>query len=309
MTAASRVLVTGAGGFIGRHICELARGRGAAVYGFDLLDVPPTELEPGHYSKNSDHPEDLAHFVENVRPEICIHAAGRASVTDSIEDPAIDFRAGPVLTFELLEALRKKAPNCRFLLLSSAAVYGNPQALPVTETQTPSPISPYGFHKLQCELLCREFTRVYDLRTSIVRIFSAYGEGLRRQVLWDICRQLATNGAVMLRGTGHETRDFLHVADVADGVLLVAERARMAGEVYNLASGRQTSVREIALIAAAALERETTPNFDGVVPQGDPLNWQADITQIEALGFEPKIALETGVRAYAGWCRLQLTDA
>lgn len=304
----SRVLLTGACGFIGRHVCRQAQHRGFTVYGLDLFDAPAPEFKPDYYFKKGDH-QDLARFVENVRPEICIHAAGLASVADSIKEPSQDFSAGPVLTFELLDALRRRAPDCRLLFLSSAAVYGNPKSLPVKETQTPAPISPYGFHKLQCELLCREFTRVYDLRTSIVRIFSAYGEGLRRQVLWDICRQLTADGALALRGTGHETRDFLHVEDVAAGVLLVAESGQMAGDVYNLASGSETSVRDLALIAATALGRETTPHFDGVVPQGDPLKWRADITRIEALGFAPKIALETGIGAYAVWCRLQLVDA
>jgi UDP-glucose 4-epimerase len=307
--ASSRVLLTGACGFIGRHICRQARDRGYSVYGLDLVDVPAPELEPGHYFKNGDHPNDLARFVENARPEICIHAAGGASVADSVKDPRSDFRSGPVLTFELLDALRREAPGCRFLLLSSAAVYGNPESLPVTETQTPAPISPYGFHKLQCELLCREFNRVYDLRTSIVRIFSAYGEGLRRQVLWDICRQLATDGALTLRGTGQETRDFIHVTDVAAGVLLVAERGRTAGEVYNLASGRSICIQALAQMAAAALGPEVAPQFDGVVPAGDPRFWQADITRIKALGLAPAVGLEEGVADYAAWCQGQLCPA
>ena len=83
----------------------------------------------------------------------------------------------------------------------------------------------------------------------------------------------------------------------------------MMGDVYNLASGREISVRELALMAASAIGRQITPRFDGVAPQGDPLNWRADISRIAGLGFEPKIALEKGVGAYADWCRLQLMDA
>ena len=305
----TRLLLTGACGFIGRHICRMASKRGYEVYGLDLLEIPPPELEQHRYIKNSGDPEDLASIVELVRPEICIHAAGRASVADSIQNPAADFRAGPVLTFALLDAIRHVAPDCRLVFLSSAAVYGNPESLPVAEGHMPAPISPYGFHKLQCELLCREFTQAYDLRTSIVRIFSAYGEGLRRQVLWDICRQLVTSNSLNLRGTGQETRDFLHVTDIAAGVLMVAEREQMTGEAYNLASGRETSVRELAVLAAAALRPEATPCFNGVVPKGDPLRWRADIKRIEALGFEPGVRLEAGVGAYAGWCRRQLTGS
>ena len=204
----SRILLTGACGFIGRHICELAQDQGYTVYGSISSTDRTQGSSPDTISRMAVIQTIWRASYETVRPEICIHAAGRASVADSIKHPGKDFRAGPVLTFELLDVLRRQAPDCRFLLLSSAAVYGNSESLPVTETHTAAPISPYGFHKLQCELLCREFTRAYDVRTSVIRIFSAYGEGLRRQVLWDICRQLVTDGAVALRGTGLETRDY-----------------------------------------------------------------------------------------------------
>jgi len=304
--ASSRVLLTGACGFIGRHICRQARDRGYSVYGLDLVDVPAPELEPGHYFRNGDHPNDLARFVENVRPEICIHAAGAASVGESLRDPASDFASGPALTFALLDALRCAAPDCRTLFLSSAAVYGDPEHLPVSEDAPVAPISPYGFHKFQCELLCREFSQVYGMKIATVRIFSAYGEGLRRQVLWDICRKLLLEGQLGLRGTGMETRDFIHVRDVAEGLLLVVQRALMQGEVYNLASGRAISIQALAQMAAAALRPEVAPHFDGVVPAGDPRFWQADIARITALGLAPAVALEEGVPDYAAWCQGQL---
>src|SRR5438552_189686 len=79
-------------------------------------------------------------------------------------------------------------------------------------------LSPYGYHKRQAELICEEFSRVYALPTAVARIFSAYGPGLRRQVVWDICEKALATGKLELRGTGAESRDFIHAADIARGL-------------------------------------------------------------------------------------------
>ena len=118
-----RVLVTGACGFIGRHVCGLALARGFEVYGLDLADQPPPELEPGRYARG-EGVALLPGLLERFRPQVCIHAAGAASVGESLRDPASDFASGPALTFALLDAIRSAAPDCRTLFLSSAAVYG-----------------------------------------------------------------------------------------------------------------------------------------------------------------------------------------
>jgi UDP-glucose 4-epimerase len=112
----------------------------------------------------------LGELLAAERPQVCIHCAGRASVPQSMKDPAPDFRDNTALTFELLNLLRQYVPGCRFLLLSSAAVYGNPRSLPVGEGDEVRPVSPYGFHKRQCELLCQEFSSIYGVPTASVRI-------------------------------------------------------------------------------------------------------------------------------------------
>jgi UDP-glucose 4-epimerase len=301
----SRLLITGAAGFIGSQIVRLAVERGYEVHGLDLVGAPALALVGVHDHRMPRGREDFADLLTQVRPQICIHAAGAASVGASLDHPEEDFRSGPVLTFALLDAIRKAAPHCRLTFLSSAAVYGNPATLPVRETQSASPISPYGFHKLQCELICSEFSSIFGLQTAVIRIFSAFGNGLRRQILWDICRQLAAGKAPLLRGTGTETRDFIHVHDVAAGALLVAERGNAKGDIYNLAYGQETSIHRLASLATAAFGKNVVPCFDGTVPAGDPLCWCADIAKIRALGFAPAVTLEAGIASYVEWMRQQ----
>jgi len=206
-----------------------------------------------------------------------------------------------MVTFNLLNTLRLYAPACRFLYPSSAAVYGNPSRLPVDEKQVPAPISPYGFHKLMCEQLAVEFHQIYDLPTTIVRIFSAYGAGLRKQVLWDICRKASSQKILRLQGTGNESRDFIHGSDVAQGIYLLIEKSLCAGDIYNLASGTETSIRELQELIVGELDMKTKVEFDDLVTPGNPLNWRADISRLAGMGFKPKVDLKEGVSGFVRW--------
>ncbi|MDZ8093162.1 MAG: SDR family oxidoreductase [Nostoc sp. DedQUE04] len=301
------VLVTGVAGFIGRYVARYFSEQGWSVIG---VDNSPPENAPLHnltaYHRLKLPDPSLNNLLKEYSPNICIHCAGRASVGLSIIEPDVDFQSNTALTFEILNALRINAPRCRFIFLSSAAIYGNPESLPIGETQRCNPISPYGFHKLQSEQLCLEFSKVYDLPTASVRIFSAYGPGLRRQVLWDICRQAIYQPIVKLQGTGKESRDFIHVLDIAKALLVVATSAPMQGETYNFASGREVTISELAEMVFKSLDYKGSVEFDGMVPVGTPINWQADVTKLGSLGITDFLSLERGVRVYANWSYAEL---
>ena len=248
-------------------------------------------------------------MIKRVAPRACVHAAGRASVALSREDPATDFHDSVIVTFELLNALRLHAPACRTVLLSSAAVYGNPASLPICETETPAPLSPYGFHKLQCEGLAGEFRRVYGLAVGSARIFSAYGKGLRRQVVWDICARALAPGALRLRGTGAESRDFIHATDVAGALASILEKAPLQGECYNVASGQETTIATLARQLLRHLGQAGEAQFGEAENPDDPKNWRADITRLEKLGFRPRVSLDRGLAEVAEWAAAEAAPA
>jgi UDP-glucose 4-epimerase len=301
------VLITGVAGFLGRYAARHFAKQGWTVIGFD--EVPPENVRMADvkYVRSQLPGAALEEALRTLAPGACVHCAGRASVGLSMEQPSADFHGNTLLVCEILDALRRHAPRCRFLLLSSAAVYGNPTSLPVTEQHDVKPLSPYGYHKRQAELLCEEFSRIYGLPTACARIFSAYGPGLRRQVVWDICERVLTSGQLALRGTGAESRDFIHAADIAHGLYLLATEAPCVGEIYNLASGREVTVAELATTLLASLNSKVKPGFDGRATPGDPLHWKADISKIAALGFSPAIPLEEGLRTVATWCAAELS--
>jgi len=170
----------------------------------------------------------------------------------------------------------------------------------------PFPISPYGFHKLQGEQLCLEFSKVYGLATASARIFSAYGPGIRRQVMWDICQKAIFQDSITLQGTGQESRDFIHALEIAKALFIIANKAPMQGEVYNLGTGIEVTIAELAELLLAALDYQGSLKFDGESSVGNPLNWQAEITKIQTLGFQPEVPLKQGIHTFANWCRAEL---
>ena len=300
----AKLLITGVAGFIGRHIACLFSSQGYDILGIDTVspaEVSPAELHVNHYFQLELPDAKLSEILKHYELEACIHCAGRAAISESVSDPAPDFYSGVPTTFELLNALRLHNPRCSFIFLSSAAVYGNPGRLPISENASVNPISPYGFHKLQCELLCKEFSRVYGLRTASLRVFSAYGPGLRRQVIWDMFQKALANPVLRLQGTGAESRDFIHVSDIARAAKIVVEHGLLEGEVYNVATGREIKISELAEIVLASLDLRKRIEFDGVIPVGVPQNWRADISKLQDLGFLPAVVLEQGLKDLVAW--------
>jgi len=306
------VLVCGAAGFLGRALVARLASTETAVVGLDRAASENAPLvSMSRYIMADALQLDWRQTLDEIRPTQLVIALGRASVPLSFEDPDEDFRQGVLVSQRILEAARQVPDPPSILVLSSAAVYGNPGVLPVTEDAAIHPISPYGIHKQILELLCREYAEMHGLVISVARIFSAYGPGLRRQILWDLLYRLRGTGSVVLRGTGAESRDFLHARDIAKALVLLMEECKSISVgtllVRNVGSGRETSIRELGEMVLRVMEQPLDRlAFDGDVDRGAPSNWRAGIGPLEALGFAPSVNLEEGVAQYCSWASLEL---
>lgn len=294
----ARIIVTGASGFVGGQMASLLCGE-HTVLGLGRRHTP---LLPGPWRYETLEPGVPAflELLERFRPEYLLHCAGTGAVGRTMQFPAEDYASGPALTFALMDALRQKAPACVTIFTSSAAVHGNPVTQPIGLFSPIAPISPYGFHKAMCENILQEFKTVYGLDSIVLRIFSCYGPGLRKQIFWDICRK-AVQGRVELFGTGEETRDFIHVRDLARLAGLLVSQDRRSG-VYPVGAGRSVSIARLSGVLVAALGVPEVPVvFRGDEHSGYPKHWLCDLTACAAQGFTPEISLEDGAAEYAGW--------
>ncbi|MBR5376707.1 MAG: NAD-dependent epimerase/dehydratase family protein [Lachnospiraceae bacterium] len=297
------VLITGSEGFIGGRLVDHYLRNGDDVYGWGLEGFYRTG---GDYIKKSlMSPGDVREVLDRYRPDLLLHCAGSADVNLSVKKPMWDLENNYITTHNLLFALKSlEMTKCRFVLFSSAAVYGNPVSLPMDEEQPINPLSPYALHKRAAEETTVFMHRNYGLDTKILRIFSVYGAGLKKQIFWDMYRKYTETGRLELWGSGEESRDYIYVDDLVKAVSLVAERSGFDDLVFNVANGRETTIREAAHCFGEAfgIDPELI-SFLGVRREGDPINWRADITKLSKLGYTQSISFEEGVRKYVDWVK------
>ena len=295
-----RILVIGASGFIG-HACA----RHLTSLGHDVLGVGRT-LEASAlacYEAHSLDASDLQATVAKFQPDFCFNAAGAGDPAGSVQNPSRDFDANVVLVQRTLEALRLQAPECRYIGFSSAAAYGDNPELPWSEEAVPAPRSPYGYHKRCSELLLEQYYRIYGIRGLMVRAFSVYGPGLRKQLFWDLFQRSRHSTELALFGTGHETRDFLYIDDLTSGMVQLMKRASFDGEVLNLGFGQPTTIADACACFLRELGWEGRHYFTGTGIPGSPKRMEANMMRTFALGFVPRIALPEGMRRTAAWLR------
>ena len=295
------VLITGAGGFLGGTIArELAR----QGFPLSLCDTKPTEKIGGGRTKIFRErlpSQRIGEFVAVTKPDWVVHCAGPARVAASFKDPAADFLNSVAATDCLYQAIQRHAPSAKVLFMSSAAVYGQPRQLPITEHTLPTPISPYGEHKLQCERLGSNLHAHSSIEVSNWRIFSAYGPTLQKQVLWDIYRKSVASSEVVLDGTGQETRDLIYGQDIARGVARVIHSGEIPQETVNIGSGRAVSIATLAQLMLDSLNYCGSVRFSGIRHQGVPQDWSVDArVSLQLCGGE-MTSLENGIASYAQW--------
>jgi UDP-glucose 4-epimerase len=305
-TMAPNVLITGASGFLGTYLAQACREQGYVLYGVD----PNPPYDPEQWERFATAPVAVVNFPEflsGVNIDICFHLAGSASVPFSMSHPFEDFQKLLPGTAHLLEYIALRQPMCHFVLFSSAAVYGNPVRLPVREDDPSTPISPYGCHKYLAEQMVRDYSRIFKLTGSILRIFSAYGVGLRKQLFWDVLsRHYAASPAersrLTLLGTGQESRDFVHARDVALSALCAAANPLpQSVQVLNVSGGREVRIADAVALLMVSQHPEIEICFAGQSRVGDPSRWVADISNLLALGYTPSVKLESGLAEYHSW--------
>jgi GDP-4-dehydro-6-deoxy-D-mannose reductase len=302
-----RVLVTGAGGFVGGHLIAALRSRGH--------DVVPADRAP-HGDDQDTLPLDVTDplavrgAVEIARPDAIAHLAAQAFVPASLADPEGTFDVNARGTLRLLEAARALAdqggPRPRLLVVSSGDVYGaQPRdAFPLRETTAPLPRSPYAASKIAAEALALAYARAWGVDAVVTRAFNHIGPGQDERFgvvafALQIARVAAGGAPRVLVGNLDASRDFLDVRDVCDAYVLLLEGRGAAGEIFNVCSGTATTMREILrrLIELAHVPVEVRDDPARMRPADVPLS-VGDATKLRAAtGWAPRVPLVAALRA------------
>jgi len=295
-----KVLIIGSEGFIGKHLHRYMKDQGHEVWG---ADVVTRYADQENYFLVDASNSDFTSVFRQSQYDLCVNCSGAASVPESLKNPIRDYFLNTVNVFKLLDAIRNEQSSCRFINLSSAAVYGNPDQLPVSEAAIPNPLSPYGIHKLQSEQICREFYEFHKIPTCSLRIFSVYGPGLQKQLFWDLMKKARSGEAFSLFGTGRESRDFIFVTDLVRVIELVNEHSAFEADVINVGNGEEVFIQDAVSVFFSFFDEDISYNFSGDSRKGDPVNWKADISKLRSYGYQAAVDMPGGLEAFYNFNR------
>jgi len=290
------ILITGGAGFVGSHLAD------ALVEDNDVHVLDDLSAGNPHHV-----PEQASFYHEDIRDstildeltgdvDIVFHQAAIVSVQQSIEQPDACHEVNTDATIQLLELARER--DFRVVLASSAAVYGHPERLPIEEPDSKTPTSPYGIDKQTIDRYAQVYNTLYDVETVALRYFNIYGPRQRAGdyggVISIFRDQALADDPITIEGDGSQTRDFVHVDDVV-AANLQAATTDQTGEAYNIGSGTQTSIQELAETIRAVAGSDSEIVHTQPRP-GDIEHSVADISKArQELGFEPTYSLPEGL--------------
>jgi UDP-glucose 4-epimerase len=300
-----RVLVTGGAGFIGSHVVDRLVATGFDVRVIDDLSTGSLDNIHGHLSsgtvdfvegdlRNSEVTRKCVHDIDAV-----VHLAAATGVPFSLANPEVTFQKNVRATKSLLTACVEHDVS-KFVFVSSAAVYGVPSYLPVDEKHPTRPLSPYAASKLMAEHSCESIQKKTRLKTITLRLFNVYGPRQRGDddgcVVAKWVSYVKKNLPLIVFGDGAQTRDFVHVSDVTHAILTVLKDETVDGDVFNVGSGRSTSLNELAKVFLHLANRDLGIVYKEKRESDVPASF-ADISKAtKTFGFEPRIPLEEGLK-------------
>ena len=327
-----KVAITGGAGFIGSHLAEelvklnyqvviiddFSTGNTSDMEYPVVNSVTRTSIINNIHSRSpiqeeGNEPGQVQFFEGSVADisllqsalqgvDYVFHMAAIPSVTKSIEDPLTSHRINATGTLNMLIAARDNKVK-KVIYASSAAVYGNTQAIPIKEKATPNPQSPYAISKLTGEYYCQVFTQIYHLNTVCLRFFNVYGPGQNPNSQYaaviprfiNICYD---DKPLIIYGDGYQTRDFVFVKDAITAAILAA-KSNTTG-IFNIGTGNKTTIIELSNLITKLTDKKMEPVYQKP-RHGDIRKSLADISKAKSFGYTPQHSLEEGLKKTIQW--------
>lgn len=320
-----RIVITGGLGFIGNHLLKkLLEQKNLKITVIDIklnenvkssfrlseIINNPSLKNSSKYTANDNeisffnqdirHKEDIFDIFKNGKFDTCIHLAAKVSVVDSILNPEDTFSVNEYGTLNILEACAKNRVE-NFIFASSAAVYGKPKILPISEDYVMEPLSPYGASKVAGEASLCSYVFCGKIKKGItLRLFNGYGEGQNPEysgVITKFAENLSKGLPLVIYGNGRQTRDFIYVGDIVKAIIFAARSKDITRgyHTFNVATGKATSINDLASIMMKIFGQNIKPILEDD-RSGEIKNSSSDISKAKKfLNFEAKIGLESGL--------------
>jgi UDP-glucose 4-epimerase len=294
------ILVTGGAGFVGSHLADAVVDQNDVIVADDLSAGQRGNVPDAATFRSVDISQSgvLAELTKNV--DIVFHQAAVVSVERSINRPMACHDVNTDATLSLLDLARER--DFRVVLASSAAIYGHPDSLPIYETDSKAPLSPYGVDKLTVDHYARLYYELYGVETVALRYFNIFGPRQRAGdyggVISVFRRQALADDPITIDGDGTQTRDFIHIDDVVSANLRAAKTDHL-GEAYNIGRGKQITIQTLAELTRDAMDSGSDIVHTEPRP-GDIDRSVADISKARRdLDFDPSVSLKTGLRTFS----------
>jgi UDP-glucose 4-epimerase len=301
----SKIVVTGGAGFIGSHLCDALVRRGDDVVALDDLSTGSRDnlgAEVELVEASVTEPNDVREVV-SAGVDAVLHVAAQASIFKSFDHPERDLAVNVEGTLAVVEACIA-AGVTRLVYASSMTVYGEPELVPTAEHVPCIPVSNYGVTKYAAERYAQIAGSRGDVELAVtsLRMFNVYGERQSlsnpyQGVLAIFLGNVLRGEPITIHSDGRQTRDFVYVGDVVDAWLRVLAEPRTAGSVFNVGSGRETTIRELADAVVAAAGHDTWEFRSTPAQEGDIRRSAGDVSRLgEAVGWTPSTSLAEGMR-------------
>ena len=287
-----KILVTGGNGYLGSFLVKALKKENAEVF---IIDRNTNFLGEGILVDITNE-EDVNNAVQKIQPDIIFHLAATLNRERNFNNFETIDKINHLGTFYLLNAL-KNVDYENFIFISSSEIYGDNKA-PFHENQIPDPASPYSLTKVYSENLINTFSKIYNKKFTILRLFNFFGKDMPKQFfIPQMIDALKTKESFEMT-EGEQNRDFLYIDDVVNGMILSAKNKEYKNEIYNLCSGKAVSLKELVTTIKEQLKSNCKINF-GALPyrENEVWNMLGDNSKIKKqLGFEVKYNLGKAIK-------------
>ena len=293
-----KILITGAQGFVGNNLF-LGLKKNYKIIGIGRKNKNFISRDKRIVEKKITYKNLVSLSFE---PELIIHCAGSGSVSRSIQDQKLDYDKNVNTTKELINFISKLKKKPKVIVFSSAAVYGNSCT---KNKKKLKPISPYGKNKLRSEKIFKIRSKKEKFDLMILRFYSIYGKGLKKQLIWDVCEKI-NNSMNVFFGSGNEIRSWINIIDVISLIQFLIKKGSIKNKILDI-SGNDVIKNEFLVKKLFKLSHlNKVPYFNKKNKKGDPINQIFNNTKLKNLGWKPKINLTKGLKEYVQWYKKNL---